>query len=145
MSEENKDIRFIFHAFVHDTNKIYPVININYQQQIVSCIYENNVKDYPFSNVDLLLSTRCNDNNEKEIIEGTVVRSLYSNTKMLICFGEYTAYCPVDEQWMTNIGFYALDENGNEMPLGPINDWAEVLGHSLVDKSFHQTNIPGEI
>ncbi len=52
---------------------------------------------------------------------------------MLVKYGEYDAYCPVDRQIMKNVGFYVSMEGCPDMPLGPTEEYAEKIGHINID------------
>lgn len=52
-----------------------------------------------------------------------------SGQVMLIRFGEYEAYCPADEVFMRSVGFYAEAPGYPDMPIGPTDQYATLVGN----------------
>lgn len=48
---------------------------------------------------------------------------------MLVRYGTYEVFCPADELYMDNVGFYVEAEGYLQMPLGPLEDYAKVIGN----------------
>lgn len=48
---------------------------------------------------------------------------------MTVKYGTYEAYCPEDKCYMENVGFYVEAEGCKPMPLGPVSDYAKVIGN----------------
>lgn len=88
--------------------------------------------------VTFLNSTGKKDINGDEILEGHIIESTLSADKMLVNYGEYDAYCPVDRQIMKNVGFYVSMEGCPDMPLGPTEEYAEIIGHINIDPKLIQ-------
>lgn len=63
----------------------------------------------------------------KMIFEGDSIESVLNGLTMTVRYGEYEAYCPEDEEWMTTVGFYAEAEGYRNMPLGPTEEYARVI------------------
>jgi hypothetical protein len=82
-----------------------------------------------FEDVVFLGSTGQNDINGKEILEGHIIKSLLNDEKMLVKYGTYEAFCPADRQSMSNVGFYVIAPGYTDMPLGPTEEYAEIIGH----------------
>ncbi len=82
-----------------------------------------------FEDVVFLGSTGKNDINGNELYEGHIIESALSADKMLVKYGEYDAYCPADRQMMKNVGFYVTAKDLHDMPLGPTEEYAKVIGH----------------
>ena len=87
----------------------------------------------PLAEVNLMRSTGKEDISGKVVYEGDFIES-HQGTQvldilMLIKYGTYEAYCPADECYMDNIGFYVVSAHYPQMPLGPLNDYAKVIGN----------------
>lgn len=69
----------------------------------------------------------------QEVLEGDIIEShlggQISTDIMIIKYGVYQAYCPVDKCYMDNIGFYVTGKNLPDMPVGPLEDFAKVIGN----------------
>ena len=48
---------------------------------------------------------------------------------MLVKYGVYQAYCPADNEYMDIIGFYVESAGYPHMPVGPMGDYAKVVGN----------------
>ena len=59
---------------------------------------------------------------------------------MEICYGEYQAYCPVDDIWLPIIGFYAKAENYKDMPIGDLPEYALRLYNRFDKKGEENEN-----
>lgn len=67
------------------------------------------------------------------LFEGDIIRSTISKTVIMeICYGRYGAFCPNDQEYMENIGFFVVSNTtGDAMPLGPTNDYADRIGNII--------------
>lgn len=74
-------------------------------------------------------STGKTDQNLKEIFEGDLVESQVGGQKIEIKYGRYKAFCPADQEYMDNIGFYAACEGYMDMPIGPLEEYAVWIGN----------------
>lgn len=88
---------------------------------------------YPFilkneAHSEIMMSTGEKDHSDREVYEGDIIENPFG-VKMEICFGKHRAYCPADQCFMDNVGFYIVAEGFPEMPLGSLNDYAEVVGN----------------
>lgn len=52
--------------------------------------------------------------------------------RMIIRYGTYDAFCPVDREVMDSVGFYAEAAGYPQMPIGNLNEYARVVGN-IVD------------
>lgn len=68
------------------------------------------------------------------LFEGDVIGTEASRfVNMEICYGRYGAFCPNDQQFMENIGFFVVSNTTDDaMPLGPTEDYAHLIGN-IVD------------
>lgn len=69
----------------------------------------------------------------KEIFEGDIIESHLGGQilagNMVVQYGTYQAYCPVDRQEMDSVGFYVAAPGLPDMPVGPTEDYAKVIGN----------------
>lgn len=82
--------------------------------------------------------TRCCDKHDTSgnvLFEGDVIRNPY-NALLEICYGKYQAWCPADQEYMENVGFFAIskgvpEDRGIEqpMPLGYTEEYAYLVGN----------------
>lgn len=56
----------------------------------------------------------------------------HDSLRMIIRFGTYDAFCPVDREVMDSVGFYAEAAGYPQMPIGNLNKYARVVGN-IVD------------
>ena len=56
--------------------------------------------------------------------EGDVFESQASGDLMILRYGIYQAYCPVDKEYMDSLGFYAECKGYADMPIGDLHDYA---------------------
>lgn len=68
------------------------------------------------------------DNSGREVYEGDIITNSHG-VKMEIKYGTYTAYCPVDQQDMDSVGFYAYAPGFPDMPIGCLETYATVIGN----------------
>lgn len=68
-----------------------------------------------------------------KLFEGDIIKSTISRTvHMEICYGRYGAFCPNDQEYMENIGFFVVSNTtGDAMPLGPTEEYAEWIGNRI--------------
>lgn len=72
--------------------------------------------------------TGKHDMSGAEVYEGDVIENP-DGIRMEIKYGLYDAYCPADRCNMDSIGFYAVGTGLPEMPIGPLEDYAKVIGN----------------
>ena len=68
------------------------------------------------------------DMNGVDVCEGDIIESQYSGVRMEIKYGVFTAYCPGDRSFMDSVGFYAETSGYPPMPIGPLEEYAKVIG-----------------
>lgn len=61
--------------------------------------------------------------------EGDIFESQVNGTIMILRYGTYQAYCPVDRCYMDSVGFYAEAEGLPPMPIGDLSDYALKIGN----------------
>lgn len=100
---------------------------------------ESNYEDEDFLDMKTLgESTGKYDASGKEVFEGDVIENPHG-IRMTICFGTYSGYCPADKCYMDSVGFYAEAPGFPQMPIGPLEEYAQVIGNihdnpELMDK-----------
>lgn len=70
----------------------------------------------------------------QEIFEGDIIESHVPGGQilaqnMIVQYGTYNVWCPVDKEYMENVGFYVSALGLKDMPLGPTEDYAKVIGN----------------
>lgn len=78
----------------------------------------------------VLRSTGKLDGNGQEVFEGDIIEN-FNGLRMKIRFGTYWAWCPVDECYMDNVGFYAEAPGLPPMPIGSIETYGKVIGNTF--------------
>lgn len=78
-------------------------------------------------------STGKKDISGQEVFEGDIIESHLGGQiladNMIIKYGVYQAYCPVDKCYMDSVGFYASGKGLPDMPIGSLEDYAKVIGN----------------
>lgn len=78
-------------------------------------------------------STGKKDISGQEVFEGDIIESHLGDQvlaeKMVVKYGTYQAYCPVDNEDMDSVGFYISASGLPDMPIGPMEDYAKVVGN----------------
>lgn len=82
-----------------------------------NCIAEGSIKRY----------TEQLDVNRELLWEDDEIVSELNGTHMFIRYGEYEAYCPADDMWTKNVGFYVEAKGYPDMPLGETSEYARKL------------------
>lgn len=76
----------------------------------------------------VMRSTEKVDAGGVEVFEGDIIENP-NGVRMKICFGTYWGYCPADKCKMDSVGFYAEALGLPQMPIGPLEDYAQVVGN----------------
>ena len=61
--------------------------------------------------------------------EGDIFESQISGDIMILRYGTYQAYCPVDKDYMDSVGFYAECKDYPDMPIGDLKEYALKKGN----------------
>lgn len=116
-------------------NKMWEVMQIDYRNPNTAILTDRKM-DYhniPLNEMILMRNTGKRDISGKFIYEGDFIES-HSGTQvldilLLVKYGTYEAYCPADDAYMENVGFYVEAVGYPQMPLGPSEDYAKVIGN----------------
>lgn len=73
-------------------------------------------------------STGKMDSGGVEVFEGDIIENP-NGMQMKISYGTYQGYCPEDKCMMNSVGFYAEAPGYPPMPIGPLEDYANVVGN----------------
>ena len=79
-------------------------------------------------------STEKCDISGQEVYEGDIIESHMPNGQildlnMVVRYGTYQVYCPVDKEYVDSVGFYISASGYPDMPLGTLEDYAKVIGN----------------
>lgn len=115
--------------------KMWEVMAIDYRLP-EAVILTDGTMDYlnvPLAEVKLMRSTGKQDISGEMVYEGDFIES-HQGTQildvlMLVKYGTYQAYCPADDAYMDNVGFYVEAVGYPQMPLGPLEDYAKIIGN----------------
>lgn len=66
------------------------------------------------------------DSNGVEVLEGTKVISVTEGTFFEVKYGLHMAYCPVAKTFVPTMGFYLLAQDGAQLPLDNLSEWARI-------------------
>ena len=82
---------------------------------------------------------RC-DISKQEVYEGDFIES-HQGTQildvlMLVKFGTHVAYCPADKAYMDGVGFYVEAVGFPQIPVGPLEDYAKVIGNTYENSEW---------
>lgn len=116
-------------------NKMWEVMQIDYRiPQTV--IITDGITDHinvPLTEVVLMKNSGKQDISGEFIYEGDFIES-HQGTRildilMLVKYGTYEAYCPIDKEYTDNVGFFIEAAGYPQMPLGPLSEYAKVIGN----------------
>lgn len=68
------------------------------------------------------------DSTGKRIFQNDIIKNP-DGVIMVVKFGKYDAYCPADKCYMDSVGFYVEAEGYQQMPIGPTEEYATVIGN----------------
>lgn len=116
-------------------NKMWEVMQIDYRSP-QTVILTDKTQDHinvPLEDVILMKNTGKQDISGEFVYEGDFIESHQGaqilDILMLVKYGTYEAYCPADKAYMDNVGFYVEAIGYPQMPLGPLSDYAKVIGN----------------
>lgn len=120
-------------------NKMWEVFQIDYREP--KCLgLTDGTTDYlnvPFEDVVLMRSTGKKDISGEMVYEGDFIESHQGicvlDILMFVKYGAYEAYCPVDKCYMNNVGFYVESVDHPQMPVGPLEEYAKVIGNKFLN------------
>jgi len=119
----------------HDTFHIWDdnqVTYYNYQTGEPSLLQEEELPE-DGSGYILTRYSGKHDISGQEVYEGDIIESHLGGQvlagNMVIKYGIYQAYCPADKCNMDSVGFYAETQGYPDMPIGPLEDYAKVIGN----------------
>ena len=116
-------------------NKIWEVMQIDYRvpQTVILTDKKTDHINVPLEDIVLMKNSGKKDISGAFIYEGDFIESHQGNqildVLMLVRYGTYEAYCPADDCYMDNIGFYVEAEGYPQMPMGPTEDYAKIIGN----------------
>lgn len=89
---------------------------------------------YDFDSKTVCQYTGLTDKDGRKVFEGDIIESHTPNGQiialnMVVRYGNYQAYCPVDEEYMDSVGFYISASGYPDMPVGALENYAKVIGN----------------
>lgn len=116
-------------------NKMWEVMQIDYRipQAVILTDGQTDYLNVPLKDVILMKNTGKQDIFGEFVYEGDFIES-HQGTQildilMLVKYGTYEAYCPNDAVYMDNVGFYVEAVGYPQMPVGPLEEYAKVIGN----------------
>lgn len=129
------DNRYLFRG-KRTTNGEWVIGNYCYSPDFPITIFGQDEYGRHGIEVDPVTVGQCagkHDISGKEVFEGDIIESHQGSQilaiVMVIRYGTYEAYCPADGCYMDNVGFYVEAVGYPQMPLGPLEDYAKVIGN----------------
>lgn len=96
---------------------------------IQNYIPHHTLKDYEVDPETICLCTGKEYMDSEIAYEGDIFESQASGDIMVLRFGTFQAYCPVDRDYMDSVGFYAECKEYPDMPIGDLQDYALKKGN----------------
>lgn len=122
-----------YRAWIDDIKKICDVFYLNYDTEEAGICIEGACITVPLGKIILMKNTGKQDISGRNVYEGDIIEShqngLILDIVMIIKYGTYDAYCPADDCYMDNVGFYVEAVGYPQMPLGPVENYARVVGN----------------
>ena len=116
-------------------NKMWEVMQIDYciSQTVILTDGKTDHGNVSLKDVILMKNTGKKDISGEFVYEGDFIES-HQGTQildilMLVKYGTYEAYCPNDDAYMDNVGFYVEAVGHPQMPIGPLEEYAKVIGN----------------
>lgn len=123
-----------YRAWHEAIKKMCEVYYINWDLEEVGICMEGTCTTVPMKSVILMRNTGKKDISGEDVFEGDFIES-HQGTQilsilMLVKYGTYDAYCPADKEYMDNVGFFVEAVGYPPMPVGPLSDYAKVIGNT---------------
>jgi len=122
-----------YRAWHEGLKKMCDVYYVNWDVEEAGICVEGACTLVPLNVIRLMKNTHKPDISGTDVYEGDFIES-HQGTKildirMLVKYGTYEAYCPADDCYMDNVGFYVETVGYPQMPVGPLHDYAKVIGN----------------
>lgn len=122
-----------YRAWHKANKKMYEVYCINWELKEAGICLGGLYATVPLSSIILMKNTHKQDISGQEVYEGDFIES-HQETQildilMLVKYGTYKAFCPEDQEYMDNVGFYVEAKGYAQMPVGSLEDYAKVIGN----------------
>lgn len=122
-----------YRAWDEKNKKMCEVYYINWDLEVAGICIDGTCTNVPLKCIVLMKNTHKADISGVTVYEGDFLES-HLGTKvldilMLVKYGTYEAYCPTDKVYMDNVGFYVEAVGFPQMPIGPVEDYAKVIGN----------------
>lgn len=116
-------------------SKMWEVMQIDYRipQTVILTDGKTDYLNVSLKDIVLMKNTGKQDISGECVYEGDFIES-HQGTQildilMLVKYGTYEAYCPNDDAYMDNVGFYVEAVGHPQMPVGPLEEYAKVIGN----------------
>lgn len=116
-------------------SKMWEVMQIDYRipQTAILTDGKTDYLNVSLKDIVLMKNTGKQDISGECVYEGDFIES-HQGTQildilMLVKYGTYEAYCPNDDAYMDNVGFYVEAVGHPQMPVGPLEEYAKVIGN----------------
>lgn len=123
-------------------NKMWEVMQIDYRIPHTLILTDGTVDEInvPLEQVVLMKNSGKQDISGAYVYEGDFIES-HQGTQvldilMLVKYGTYQAYCPADDAYIENVGFYVVAAGYPQMPVGPLSDYAKVIGNVCQNRDW---------
>lgn len=116
-------------------NKMWEVMQIDYRipQTVILTDGKIDHMNVPLADMVLMKNTGKQDISGAFVYDGDFIESHQGSQVldilMLVKYGTYEAYCPADDAYMDNVGFYVEAVGYPQMPVGPLSEYAKVIGN----------------
>lgn len=116
-------------------SKMWEVMQIDYRipQTVILTDGKTDYLNVSLKDIVLMKNTGKQDISGEYVYEGDFIES-HQGTQILdilmfVKYGTYEAYCPNDDAYMVNVGFYVEAVGHPQMPVGPLEEYAKVIGN----------------
>ena len=122
--------------------KMWEVMQIDYRNPKTVILTDGKMDHHNvlFEDIILMKNTSKTDISGQYVYEGDFIES-HQGTQildilMLVKYGTYEAYCPNDDAYKDNVGFYVEAVGHPHMPVGPLEEYAKVIGNMYQNKDW---------